>query len=101
MPVLQALLKEQHTTPPSSFVDPPLTPPPTDKKVFTQVPRVLALFRARKAGRHVEQDPWTVFQLALGEYDELECRLKQEESLWEYVQHKIRQVTPRNNIDTS
>ncbi|KAI9764422.1 MAG: hypothetical protein M1840_008445 [Geoglossum simile] len=90
MPVLQTLLKEQHITPPSSFVNPPLTPPPTDKKVFTQVPRVLAFFRERKAGRSVERDPWMVFQLAVGEYDELERRLEQEESLWGFVKDKIR-----------
>jgi hypothetical protein len=101
MSALQILLKEQHITPPSSFVDPPLTPPPTDKKVFTQVPRILALFRERKAGTYDERNLWTVFQLAVGEYDELERQLKQEESLWGYVEDKIRQVASRNNIGAS
>ncbi|KAI9770858.1 MAG: hypothetical protein M1839_003021 [Geoglossum umbratile] len=90
MSVLQTLLKEQHITPPSSFVDPPLTPPPTDKKVFTQVPRVLALFREIQAGRPIERHPWTVFQLTLGEYDEIERQLEREESLWGFVKDKIR-----------
>ncbi|KAI9770759.1 MAG: hypothetical protein M1840_003009 [Geoglossum simile] len=89
MSALQTLLKEQHITPPSSFVDPPLTPPPTDKKIFTQVPRVLTLFRERKAGTYGERDSWAVFRLAIGEYDELERQLEREESLWGYVKDKI------------
>jgi hypothetical protein len=36
---------KQHATPPSSFAERPLTPPPTDEKPFTQAHRVVALFK--------------------------------------------------------
>ncbi|KAI9853397.1 MAG: hypothetical protein M1813_002235 [Trichoglossum hirsutum] len=90
MSVLQTLLKEQHITPPSNFVNPPLTPPPTDKKPFTQASRVIALFKLIEAGRHIGQHPWTEFQLTRGEYDEIEHRLEQDEWLWGFVKDKIR-----------
>ncbi|KAH0558348.1 hypothetical protein GP486_004996 [Trichoglossum hirsutum] len=89
MSVLQTRLKKQLITPPSSFIDPPLTPSPTDK-VFTQAPRVIALFRLIKSGRHVGLHPWTEFQLARGEYSEIERRLEQDECLWGFVKDKIR-----------
>ncbi|KAF7511004.1 hypothetical protein GJ744_005550 [Endocarpon pusillum] len=75
---------------PSSFVDAPLTPVPTDDKAFNKAPRVIALFEDIKAGRHNEQRRWTEFQLAPGEYDEIEGRLKRNESLFGYVKDKIR-----------
>ncbi|KAF2176017.1 hypothetical protein K469DRAFT_743120 [Zopfia rhizophila CBS 207.26] len=80
----------QHITPPSSFVDAPLTPPPTDEKAFTKAPRVIALFKDIEAGRLIKQSPWTVFQLAQGEYDEIERRIGQDELLCGYVKDKIR-----------
>ncbi|KAI9764196.1 MAG: hypothetical protein M1839_005974 [Geoglossum umbratile] len=43
-----------------------------------------------RVGRHIKQHPWTEFQLAQGEYDEVEHRLKQDESLLGYVKDKIR-----------
>ena len=98
MSMSQTPLKEhQHITPPSSFVDAPLTPPPTDKKAFTQAPQVIALFKDIQVGRHIKQYPWTEFQLARGEYDEAERRLKQDESLLGYVKDKIRYVGSRNH----
>ena|SRR2546423_338121 len=79
----QTPLEHQHITPPSSFVDAPLTPPPTDEKAFTQAPRVIALFKDIQAGRHIKQHPWTEFQLAQEEYDEIERRLSSEnEGFW-------------------
>jgi hypothetical protein len=87
MSTSQTPLKEhQHITPPSSFVDAPLTPPPTDEKAFAQAPRVIALFKDIQAGRHIKQHPWTEFQLAQGEYDEVERRLKRDESLHSLAQ---------------
>ena len=90
------LNEHQHITPPSSFVDAPLTPPPTDEKAFTQAPRVIALFKDIQAGRHIKQHPWTEFQLAREEYDEIERRLRRDESLLGYVKDKIRCVGSRN-----
>ena len=98
MSMSQTPLKEhKHITPPSSFVDAPLTPPPTDKKAFTQAPRVIALFKDIQVGRHIKQHPWTEFRLAQGEYNEVERRLKRNESLSGYVRDKIRYVSPRNH----
>ena len=84
----------QHITPPSRFVGAPLAPPPTDEKVFTQAPRVVTLFKDIQAGRHLKRHPWTKFQLVQREYDEIERQFRREESLFGYVQDKIRCVTP-------
>jgi hypothetical protein len=67
-----------------------LAPPSTNKQAFVQAPRILALFKDREAGRGTKQQPWTEFQLAEGEYDELERQLKRDESLFGFVQDKIR-----------
>ncbi|KAF2802115.1 uncharacterized protein BDZ99DRAFT_492279 [Mytilinidion resinicola] len=85
----QTPLKEL-ITPPSSLIDAPLTPPPTNEKAFTQVPRVIALFKDIQAGRHTKQHPWIEFQLARGEYDEIERQLRRDEPLFGYVKDKIR-----------
>ncbi|KAI9857472.1 MAG: hypothetical protein M1813_008222 [Trichoglossum hirsutum] len=56
MSTSQPPLKEyQQSTLPSSFVDTPLTPPPTDEKVSTQALRDIALFGDIQAGRHTKQ----------------------------------------------
>ena len=83
---------KQHITPPSSFISAPLTPPSTDEKAFTQAPRVIALFKLREAGKHFNQHPWTEFQLAPGEYDEIERQLRRDESLFGFVKDKVRCV---------
>jgi hypothetical protein len=94
----QIPLKEhQHITLLSAFVDAPLTLPPTDEKVFAQVPRVVALFKDIQAGRHIKKRPWTEFQLAQGECGGLERRLEQDESLLGYVKDKIRYVGSGND----
>lgn len=91
----------ENITPPSSFVGAPLTPPPTDEKTCTQAPRILALFKDIQAGRHINQNPWTEFQLAPGEYDELERRLRRDEWLFGYVKDKIRCVASRKDRGAS
>jgi hypothetical protein len=79
------------TTPPSSFADHPLTPPPpTDEKRFTQVQPVLALFKAIQNGQHARQGSWREFQLEEGEYEEIELRLKEDNELFGYTKDKIR-----------
>jgi hypothetical protein len=94
-------MRDASITPPSSFVDAPLTPPPTDEKAFTQAPRLIALFKDIQAGRHIKQHPWTEFQLAREEYDEIERRLRRDESLLGYVKDKIRFVSSRNERGAS
>ncbi|KAF2806326.1 uncharacterized protein BDZ99DRAFT_573887 [Mytilinidion resinicola] len=54
-----------------------------------QVHQVIALFEEIRAGRHIKRHPWTEFQLAEGEYDEIERRLERSELLG-YVKDKIR-----------
>ncbi|KAK2765091.1 hypothetical protein FQN54_008790 [Arachnomyces sp. PD_36] len=80
----------QHITPPSSFRDAPLTPPPTDEKGYTQALRVIALFKDIRAGRHIKRYPWTEFRLSKEDYDEVERQLSRDESLLGYVKDKIR-----------
>ena len=67
------ITQNPNITPPSSFANHPLTPPPTDEKQFAQVHRVIALFEEIRAGRHINRHPWTEFRLAEGDYDEIEC----------------------------
>jgi hypothetical protein len=54
-------MQDQHVTPPSSFTQQPLTPPPTDKKHFTEAPRVIAHFKDIKAGRDTGDEPLKEF----------------------------------------
>ena len=86
-------MSSSHITPPSSFIHAPfapLTPPPTDAKLFIQAPRVIALFKDIEAGRHAGRQPWTEFRLAPGEYDEIERLISQDQSLFGYVKDRIR-----------
>jgi hypothetical protein len=89
--------RRDNITPPASFTSAPLTPPPTDEKTFTQASRVIAHFKDIQAGRHTRHDPWTLFQLSEREYEVIEYRLKQDESLFGYVKDKIRCVTCRED----
>jgi hypothetical protein len=85
-------MQDQHVTPPSSFTQQPLTPPPTDKKPFVQARRAVALFTARQAGSHTKQDSWIEFQLAPEEYAEVDRLLSHDEALSGFVKDKIRYV---------
>ena len=82
--------QHQHVTPPSSFTNQPLTPPSTDKKPLGAPLRVIALFRQIQEGRSSEQGTWIEFQLARGDYKEIESTLQQDDVLGGYVKDKIR-----------
>jgi hypothetical protein len=73
------------------------SPPPTDKKAFTQASRIIALFKDIEAGRHVKEHPWTEFQLLQGEYDDIERQLRRDEALFGYTKDKIRCVALNND----
>lgn len=66
----------------------PLTPPQTDEKTFPQAARVIALFKDIEAGRDIKQRAWIEFQLAPGEYYEIERHIRRDESLFGYVKDK-------------
>jgi hypothetical protein len=88
---------DQDITPPSSFAESPLTPPPSDeKKPSTVVTRVIALFRQIRDGKHWRLGPWTEFQLAQGDYDKLTSQLREDEDLLGFVENKIRCVCERD-----
>ena len=53
---------------------------------------MIALFKDIRAGRHTKQGPWTEFQLAPGEYDEIERQLGRDEALSGYIKDKTRCV---------
>lgn len=91
MPISQtALIKHQNVTPPPRFIDDLLTPPSTAKKPFAEAHRVIALFKQIHAGTDAERDARTEFQLAEGEYDQIESTLQQDDVLSGYVDEKIR-----------
>lgn len=81
------LVLSQNITPPSSLPDGPLTPPPTEVK---PPQRVIAIFEAIQAGRHVKQGSPTKLRLTPGEYDEIERQLTRDEALSGFVKDKIR-----------
>ncbi|KAF2788653.1 hypothetical protein K505DRAFT_255056 [Melanomma pulvis-pyrius CBS 109.77] len=83
-------MKHQNVTPPPRFTDQPLTPPLTDKKPFAVAHRVIALFRQIYAKSDAERDARTEFQLADGEYDQIQSTLQQDDVLSGYVDEKIR-----------
>jgi hypothetical protein len=79
MSISQAdVMKHPDVTPPPRFTDQPLTPPLTDKKPFAGALRVIALFRQIHAGIDTERDARIEFQLAEGEYDQIESTLQQD-----------------------
>ncbi|KAF1952018.1 hypothetical protein CC80DRAFT_573058 [Byssothecium circinans] len=86
----QANLEMQQQVTPQSFADQPLTPPLPDKKPFTVAPSVLALWRQLQAHKDVGEDPWIEFQLAEGEYDQIQSELQQDDELSGFVADKIR-----------
>ncbi|KAK4981952.1 hypothetical protein LTR66_009577 [Elasticomyces elasticus] len=90
MSVAKVPLKPSYTIPPTSYVNPPLTPPSTSDISSSQVARVLRLFRSRQDGRPITEEPWTQIQLAPGEYEDIERRMKEDELFHAYVENKIR-----------
>jgi hypothetical protein len=60
------------------------------KKPFAEAHRVIALFKQIHAGTDAERDARTEFQLADGEYDQIESTLQQDDVLSGYVDEKIR-----------
>ena len=79
--ISQPPLKEsQHITPPLGFVGAPLTPPPTNKKAFTQAPRIIALLRDIII--KIRGYPFSL-------HNKTERRLRQDESLFGFVKDKI------------
>jgi hypothetical protein len=90
MSVSQAhVMNHQNVTPPPRFADQPLTPPSTAKKPFAGARRVIALFKQIHAGSDAERDSRTEFQLADGEYNQIESTLQQDDLLSGYVDEKI------------
>ncbi|KAF2787057.1 hypothetical protein K505DRAFT_288605 [Melanomma pulvis-pyrius CBS 109.77] len=90
MSIPQAVVAQDHLTPPSSFTDEPLTPPLTDKRPFDTALRVIELFRQIQAGRNPDQGTLVEFQLGQAGYDALESALEQDHVLSGYVKDKIR-----------
>ncbi|KAF1364395.1 hypothetical protein EJ07DRAFT_100106 [Lizonia empirigonia] len=83
-------MKPQDVTPPPSIIEPPLTPPSTDKKPAADANRVIALFRDLEGGRNTKEDNWIEFQLVKGEFDQIQSALQQDAELSGYVKDKIR-----------
>ena len=84
----------QQTTPPESFTNPPLTPPPTDEEGLSLVSRIVEEIKNRREGRDLMATPWVVYSLDLKGYQELQHELKRDESLCGFVQHKLRYKEP-------
>jgi hypothetical protein len=83
-------MQDQHVTPPPSFPNQPLTPPLTVRKTSAEALRVIALFRQIQAAKNINQDTWIEFQLAQGEYDQIQSTLQQDSGLLGFVKDKIK-----------
>jgi hypothetical protein len=84
----------QHATPPESFTNPPLTPPPTDEKGLSLVSRIVEEIKNRREGRDLKSTPWVVYSLSMEGYQELQHELERDESLCGFAQHKLRYEEP-------
>ena len=96
MSTSKTLLEKHQRIAPLNVTNTPLTLLPIREKAFVQAPQVIALFKEIQAGRHIDRDPWTCFQLVRGEYDEIERRIRQDDDLFGFVKDKIRCVGRRN-----
>ena len=89
------LQSRQHVTPPESFTNyPPLTPPPTDEKSLSVVSHIIEVIRNRWEGRNFTDSSWLVYPLDLKGYQDLQLEIQKDESLWSFVQHKLRYKEP-------
>jgi hypothetical protein len=81
-------------TPPESVHSPPLTPPASNAKPkpSPQAPRIVKLLRSIQQGRIIELQPWCVFRLEPGDYDEFRKILESDDDLRAFVQDKVRYV---------
>jgi hypothetical protein len=81
-------------TPPESLHSPPLTPPAsnTKPKPSPQALRVIKLLRSVQQGRVIELQPWCVFRLESGDYNEFRQLLESDDELRAFVQDKVRYV---------
>ncbi|KAL9103920.1 MAG: hypothetical protein Q9163_001068 [Psora crenata] len=77
-------------TPPSILIKNPLTPPPTDSRPTKRVLEILEFISQRKRGRAVLKSPWHKVKLHHAEYHQLLTLLEKEESLWVFVETKLR-----------
>jgi hypothetical protein len=80
----------QVTSPQSFSSSPPLTPPPTDEKASQLITGIIAEIRRRKDGRSPSTEPWTRYTLDENQYKDLLHRVQSNESLWAFLQHKLR-----------
>ena len=77
-------------TPPGSFLDPPLTPPPTEEKELSRSARaVLDCLELHRAGRR-PLEPWWQHRLIPDDYREVLRVLDGDECLRGYVEDKVR-----------
>jgi hypothetical protein len=79
----------QHVMPPDSFTRAPPTSPPTDER-SSSVSRIFQEIRNRQQGRSLTDIPWASYELDPKGYEDLLCKLQTDESLSEFVQHKLR-----------
>ena len=84
----------QHATPPESFTNPPLTPPPTDEKTTSLVSRIIEEIKNRQEGRNVTNIPWAAYLLDSKGYQELQHALQRDESLCGFAKDKLRYKEP-------
>ncbi|KAK4978288.1 hypothetical protein LTR66_010656 [Elasticomyces elasticus] len=77
-------------TPPQSFIDPPLTPPPTEEHQSARVASILHTFREIWCGQHAYLKPWTPLPLSYREYLHLQRALEKDRHLDDFVHNKFR-----------
>lgn len=80
---------ETEITPPGSFLEPPLTPPPTEEKPLSRSAQsVLNCFHLHRAGHRPQF--WWEHRLVWKDYTEVLSVLNGDYSLRDYVEDKLR-----------
>ena len=75
---------------PSSSISTPLTPLLSDSVPTEQVQSILDILRRCKDGRYTSRSPWQTFKIRHEEYNNLISLVKEDESLWGFIEDKFR-----------
>ena len=83
-------LRADKVTKPKISIKAPLTPPPPELDPTEPVLEIFKLIREYERGRPILEFGWHAFKLPHREYHHLLSLLKNEESLWIFVENKLR-----------
>ena len=75
-----------------------ITSPATDEKPVTKVADIICALKRRRDGRGFYDNPWTVIPLSFAEFKNLQDQIDADQSLWGFVDDKVRYDPPPKRI---